>query len=157
MLLPPGLNCFRLIPIRAELSQAHFYQAWIVPGSFLPGLNCPRFIPTPSTQTCRKWCPDSVWGQGAGFPSAHSHGSPCPGPSPRAAPVQSSVPGEIILPQEHRVEPVNGPGDVGEVPAVRVSDARAWKTNLGFALHERKIWALKSDPPFPRREEKSKW
>lgn len=53
------------------------------------------------------------------------------------AQVQSSVPGEIILFEQQRVEPVNGLGDVGEVPAVRVSNARAWKTNLGFVLQER--------------------
>lgn len=70
--------------------------------------------------------------QGWGFlPTAH--GSPIPG----AAQVQSSVPGEIILSEEQRVEPVNALGDVGEVPAVRVSNARAWKTKLRLVLQER--------------------
>lgn len=92
----------------------------------------------------------------AGFPSAHCTwiSSSFPGPTPRAAHVQSSVPGEIILSQEQRVEPVNGLGDVGEVPAVRVSNARAWKTNLRFIQRERNNWNFKNDPPFPRREEK---
>lgn len=40
--------------------------------------------------------------------------------------IQPMDPGEIILSQEQRVEPVNALGDVGEVPAVRVSNARAW-------------------------------